>query len=59
MLANALEHEPIYTELKNKSKFFPLESRGNFIETFYELVLSDLKNLDKDSSFQKNHGNLN
>lgn len=54
MLANAIFHESINTELKRKSNFLPLESRGNFIETFYELVLSDLKNFDKDSSSQKN-----
>lgn len=49
---------PTESNLKKKTYFYPLESRDHFIETFYELVLKDLKKLEKSSSTTKRHFNL-
>lgn len=34
-------------EVKSRSKFYPVESQGPFIQVFHELVLEDLKTLSK------------
>lgn len=46
---------PIPTDLKKKSNYYPLESRGHFVETFYELVLKDLRDLNSSNKGIK-HG---
>lgn len=46
-----------HTEFRPKSKFYPYNSKGHFINTFQQLVLADLKNLCQKSSI-KGHSNL-
>lgn len=42
-----LEHICKKKEVKSKSAFYPTSSQGNFIETFHDLVASDLEELTK------------
>lgn len=36
---------PVNSDLKPKSTFYPLNSKGNFIKTFYDLVATDFRNI--------------
>lgn len=54
VIEKELLHMPVTTELRRKSNYLPLESRGNFKETFYEL-----NTLNGQQQVVRGHGNLN
>ncbi|XP_056376037.1 uncharacterized protein LOC130273370 isoform X1 [Hyla sarda] len=46
---------PIHTDLKPKSNFYPLQSRGSYLDTFLSMVAHDLEKLTKrDNKYANN-----
>lgn len=45
-----VDPEVIHTDLKPKSKFYPVQSKGPYIETYYQAVYKDFVNLCENSN---------
>lgn len=45
----------IFTDLRPVYKFYPLQSRGSFIESFFSLVADEFRNIGTNQSSSKNN----